>query len=85
MRADAQDRDVAMLMGIDPNHVYRVAVGLATALGLVRRGLRPLVLEQFEVGNHYGSSHGHTRIFRLLHQTESDVRDAVAALARPGA
>jgi sarcosine oxidase len=54
-------------------------VGLATALGLVRRGRRPLVLEQFEVGNRYGSSHGQTRIFRLLHQTESDVRDAVAA------
>lgn len=54
-------------------------VGLATALGLVRRGLRPVVLEQFAVGHRYGSSHGHARIFRLLHQTEADVRDALAA------
>ena len=54
--------------------------GLSTALGLVRRGLRPVVLEQFEVGNLYGSSHGQARIFRLLHQREADVRDALAAL-----
>ncbi|WP_028066698.1 NAD(P)/FAD-dependent oxidoreductase [Solirubrobacter soli] len=54
-------------------------VGLATALGLVRRGLRPVVLEQFEVGTLYGSSHGRARIFRLLHQDEADVRDALAA------
>lgn len=54
-------------------------VGLATALGLARRGLRAHVLEQFEVGNPWGSSHGHARIFRLLHQAEADVRDAMAA------
>jgi len=32
MRAAAQNRDVAMLMGINPNRVFSVAVGLALAL-----------------------------------------------------
>src|SRR5579859_4696211 len=32
MRAAAQNRDVAMLMGINPNRVFEVAVGLALAL-----------------------------------------------------
>jgi branched-chain amino acid transport system permease protein len=32
MRAAAQNRDVAMLMGIDPDRVFGVAVGLALAL-----------------------------------------------------
>jgi branched-chain amino acid transport system permease protein len=32
MRAAAQNRDVAMLMGIDPDRVFAVAVGLALAL-----------------------------------------------------
>lgn len=32
MRAAAQNRDVAMLMGINPNQVFGVAVGLALAL-----------------------------------------------------
>jgi len=32
MRAAAQNRDVAMLMGINPDHVFSVAVGVALAL-----------------------------------------------------
>ncbi|MBV8354299.1 MAG: branched-chain amino acid ABC transporter permease, partial [Candidatus Eremiobacteraeota bacterium] len=32
MRAAAQNRDVAMLMGINPNRIFDVAVGLALAL-----------------------------------------------------
>jgi len=32
MRAAAQNRDVAMLMGVNPDHVFSMAVGLALAL-----------------------------------------------------
>ena len=32
MRAAAQNREVAMLMGVNPDHVYSVAVGLSLAL-----------------------------------------------------
>ncbi len=32
MRAAAQNRDVAMLMGVNPDHVFSVAVGLSLAL-----------------------------------------------------
>ncbi|WAA67086.1 FAD-dependent oxidoreductase [Microbacterium oxydans] len=38
-------------------------MGLATAWELVRRGLRPIVLERFARGHHEGASHGATRNF----------------------
>jgi sarcosine oxidase len=40
-------------------------MGAATAWHLSRRGIRCVVLEQFGVGHHRGSSHGTVRIFRL--------------------
>lgn len=38
-------------------------MGLATAWQLVRRGVRPVVLERFARGHHEGASHGETRNF----------------------
>jgi sarcosine oxidase len=39
-------------------------VGLSAALALARRDLRVVVVEQFRLGHHRGSSHGRTRITR---------------------
>jgi sarcosine oxidase len=66
--------------------VSRVAVigggvmGLATGWALRRRGLEPVVYEQFEVGNPRGSSHGRSRIFRLAYAEDHYVRLAQEAL-----
>ena len=56
-------------------------MGLATGWALKRRGLEPVVHEQFEVGNPHGSSHGRSRIFRLAYAEEHYVRLAQEAFA----
>jgi sarcosine oxidase len=55
-------------------------MGLATAWALRRRGLEPVVYEQFTVGNDRGSSHGRSRIFRLAYAEDAYVRLAQEAL-----
>src|SRR5262249_37361032 len=55
-------------------------MGLAAWWALKRRGLEPVVYEQFEVGNPHGSSHGRSRIFRLAYPEEHFVRLAQEAL-----
>ncbi len=55
-------------------------MGLATGWALRRRGLEPVVYEQFEVGNTRGSSHGRSRIFRLAYAEDHYVRLAQEAL-----
>jgi sarcosine oxidase len=54
-------------------------MGLATGWALKRRGLEPVVYEQFEVGNDHGSSHGRSRIFRLAYAEDHYVRLAQEA------
>jgi sarcosine oxidase len=54
--------------------------GLAAAWALARAGREPLVLEQFQVGNPHGSSHGATRIFRLAYEEPEWVLLAQEAL-----
>ena len=54
-------------------------MGLATGWALKRRGLDPVVYEQFEVGNPHGSSHGRSRIFRLAYAEDHYVRLAQEA------
>ena len=56
-------------------------MGLATGWALRRRGLEPVVYEQFQVGNDRGSSHGRSRIFRLAYAEDHYVRLAQEALA----
>ena len=42
-------------------------MGCATAYQLAKDGASVLLLEQFATGNHLGSSHGASRLFRLAH------------------
>lgn len=56
------------------------AMGTATARVLAERGRSTLLLERFEIGHSRGSSGGPTRIFRLAHLDERDVRMAKLAL-----
>jgi glycine/D-amino acid oxidase-like deaminating enzyme len=56
-------------------------MGLATGWALRRRGVEPVVYEQFEVGNPHGSSHGRSRIFRLAYAEDHYVRLAQEAFA----
>jgi sarcosine oxidase len=55
-------------------------LGSATARALGARGVRAVVLEQFDPGHARGSSHGATRIFRLSHPDPGYVRMAAGAL-----
>jgi sarcosine oxidase len=55
-------------------------MGLATAWALRRRGIEPVVHEQFHVGHDRGSSHGRSRIFRLAYAEDEYVRLAQEAL-----
>lgn len=57
-------------------------MGLATAWQLVRRGVRPVVLERFARGHHEGASHGETRNFNNAYG-EAHYLDLLA-LAREG-
>ncbi len=55
-------------------------MGLATAWALARAGRDVTVLEQFEVGHPFGSSHGAARIFRLAYDNPEWVAFAQEAL-----
>jgi sarcosine oxidase len=55
-------------------------MGAATAWRLAQRGLRPVVLEQFDVGHAHGSSHGTVRVFRFSYGDPAYVRMAMEAL-----
>ena len=55
-------------------------MGLASAWALVRQGRDVTVLEQFEVGHPYGSSHGASRIFRFAYDEPEWVALAQEAL-----
>jgi sarcosine oxidase len=55
-------------------------MGLATGWALRRRGLEPVVYEQFHVGHDRGSSHGRSRIFRLAYAEDEFVRLAQESL-----
>ncbi len=54
-------------------------MGCATAYHLAKRGRRVLLLEQFSIGHERGSSHGHSRIFRLVYDVPDYVQLARAA------
>jgi monomeric sarcosine oxidase len=56
-------------------------IGSATARALGARGVSAVLLEQFGLGHDRGSSHGATRIFRLVYPDPMYVRMAVAAQA----
>lgn len=55
-------------------------MGLASAWALRRAGRDVTVLEQFEVGHPYGSSHGAARIFRLAYSEPEWIAFAQEAL-----
>jgi sarcosine oxidase len=54
-------------------------MGSAAAYHLARRGRRALLLEQFAIGHERGSSHGHSRIIRLVYDLPEYVQLARAA------
>ncbi len=54
-------------------------MGCAAAYHLAKDGQRVLLLEQFAIGNRNGSSHGASRLFRLLHDGADYVQLARAA------
>lgn len=56
------------------------AMGSSAAWWLSRRGLSVLVLERFQQGHHFGSSHGSSRIFRLAYPQAAYVPLAMRAL-----
>ena len=55
-------------------------MGLATGWALKRRGLEPVIYEQFRVGTDRGSGHGRSRIFRLAYEEDEFVRLAQESL-----
>jgi sarcosine oxidase len=57
-------------------------MGAATAWSLTRAGRDVVLVEQFSVGHHRGSSHGRSRIFRLSYADPRYVRLAQEALPR---
>ncbi len=56
------------------------AMGAATAWQLARDGRDVLLVEQFEPGHAHGSSHGHTRIFRVAYRDARYTAFALDAL-----
>jgi sarcosine oxidase len=56
-------------------------MGLATSWALKRRGVEPVVYEQFRIGNPRASSHGRSRIFRLAYAEDEYVRLAQESFA----
>ncbi|HZS30250.1 MAG TPA: FAD-dependent oxidoreductase [Gaiellaceae bacterium] len=56
-------------------------MGAATAWQLARRGADVVVHEQFEAGHDRGSSHGRTRIFRVVYPESEWIRLAQEAYA----
>src|SRR5438046_562132 len=59
--------------------VWGGEMGYATAYHLAKRGRRVLLLEQFIAVHERGSSHGHSRIFRLVYDSPDYVQLARAA------
>ena len=57
------------------------AMGAATAWHLARDGRDVLLVEQFEPGHVHGSSHGHTRIFRVAYRDPRYTALALEALS----
>jgi sarcosine oxidase len=55
-------------------------MGLASAWALTRAGRDVTVLEQYEIGHPYGSSHGESRIFRFAYSEPEWVQLAQEAL-----
>ena len=55
-------------------------MGSAAALSLRRRGVRTVLIEQFDVGHRHGASHGAVRIFRLSYPNVDYVRLSQRAL-----
>src|SRR4051812_1285198 len=55
-------------------------IGAATAWQLTSRGLRVALFEQYELGHRRGSSHGESRIFRLVYDEPDYVRLGQQAL-----
>ncbi|MCA1644828.1 MAG: branched-chain amino acid ABC transporter permease [Chloroflexi bacterium] len=76
MRAAAQDREVAMLVGINPNHVYRVAVGLAAALA---GAAGTLLMPFFVVQPHVGAQFSLIAFAVVIMGTLGDLRGAFIA------
>ena len=76
MRAAAQDRDTAMLMGINPDHVYRVAVGLASALAAAGG---TLLLPFYVVHPYVGAQFGLMAFVVVIVGTLGDIRGALLA------
>jgi branched-chain amino acid transport system permease protein len=74
MRAAAQDRDTAMLMGINPDHVYRMAVGLATALAAAGG---TLMMPFFVVHPYVGAQFGLMAFVVVIVGTLGDIRGAL--------
>jgi monomeric sarcosine oxidase len=70
---DAQHTDAIVVGG--------GVIGCATAYHLAKQDLRVRLLEQFDVGNGWGSSHGPSRIIRLAYDSLDYVRLAQAAYA----
>jgi sarcosine oxidase len=56
-------------------------MGCAAAYHLAKEGHRVLLLERFTIGNQNGSSHGVSRLFRLIHARADYVTLARTALA----
>src|SRR5437867_3405029 len=54
-------------------------MGCAAACQLAKDGQRVSLLEQFAIGNRRGSSHGASRLFRLIHDGMDYVQLARAA------
>ena len=54
-------------------------MGCSAAYQLAKDGQRVLLLEQFAIGNRYGSSHGASRLFRLAHTSTDYVKLARTA------
>jgi sarcosine oxidase len=56
-----------MMQDVDVIVIGGGVMGCAAAYHLARDGQRTLLLEQFQIGHAFGSSHGHSRIIRLVY------------------
>jgi len=68
------------LMDADVVVIGAGVMGLSAAWRLALAGRNVVVLEQFCVGHHYGSSHGPTRVFRVLYDDPLYVHMAQQAI-----
>lgn len=58
------------------------AMGSSTLYHLARQGARPVGIDQHDVGHAFGSSHGHSRVFRTFYHDSFYADLAEAALSR---